>query len=48
MVDADCKKLAEGSIIQLEGKGYYRVDKATGCGPEGRMVLFKIPTGGKA
>ncbi|OAQ98520.1 hypothetical protein LLEC1_02690 [Akanthomyces lecanii] len=48
MVDGDCAELAEGAIIQLERKGYFRVDKATGQGPEGKMVLFKIPTGGKA
>lgn len=49
MVDAvvgeDSKSLAEGDIIQLERKGYFRVDKAIGNGPDGKLVLFKIPTG---
>lgn len=48
MVDSNCAALAEGSIIQLERKGYFRVDRAVGHGPKGRLVLFKIPTGGKA
>jgi glutamyl-tRNA synthetase len=30
-------------IIQLERKGYYRVDRAAGAGKP--LVLFGIPTG---
>lgn len=48
LVDANCAELAEGAIIQLERKGYFRVDKATSRCREGKIVLFKIPTGGKA
>lgn len=37
-------ELIEGDIIQLERKGYFRVDKGIGQGPGGKAV-FKIPTG---
>lgn len=40
----DCRGLANGDIIQLERKGYFRVDKAPGGGPDHKAVLFKIPT----
>ncbi|TQV95455.1 glutamyl-tRNA synthetase [Cordyceps javanica] len=45
LVGADCEGLVEGDIIQLERKGYFRVDKAIGKGPDGKAVMFKIPTG---
>ena len=45
--DANLAALKENDTLQLERRGYYRVDKAVGDGPEGRAVLFKIPTGGK-
>ncbi|KGQ03443.1 putative glutamate--tRNA ligase, cytoplasmic [Beauveria bassiana D1-5] len=45
IVDGDCEGLVDGDIIQLERKGYFRVDKAIGKGPEGKAVMFKIPTG---
>lgn len=45
--DAGLAMVEADSIIQLERKGYFRVDKAAGQGPGGRAVLFKIPTGGK-
>ncbi|KID73162.1 glutamyl-tRNA synthetase, partial [Metarhizium brunneum ARSEF 3297] len=38
-------ELTEGDIIELERKGYFRVDKGIGQGPGGKAVLFKIPTG---
>lgn len=48
-VGEDCKGHIEGDIIQVERKGYFRVDKAIGKGPDGKVVMFKIPTGtGKA
>ena len=43
--DANLAQLKEGDFLQLERKGYFRVDKAAGQGPEGRAVLFKLPTG---
>jgi glutamyl-tRNA synthetase len=50
MVEALCDPgvatLKEGDFLQLERKGYFRVDKAAGAGPQGRAVLFKVPTGG--
>ncbi|KAI5456729.1 tRNA synthetases class I, catalytic domain-containing protein [Mariannaea sp. PMI_226] len=46
-VDANIAQLKEGDFLQLERKGYFRVDKALGHGPEGRAVLFKVPTGGQ-
>ena len=47
LCDADLAGAEAGSIVQLERKGYFRVDKAAGEGPGGKAVLFKIPTGGK-
>lgn len=44
-VDANIKDLKEGEFLQLERKGYFRVDKALGDGPGGKAVLFKLPTG---
>ena len=42
---ADCNvtELKEGTIMQFERRGYYRLDKAHGDGE--RMVFFDIPTG---
>ncbi|KAJ3492573.1 hypothetical protein NLG97_g5298 [Lecanicillium saksenae] len=37
-----------GSFVQLERKGYYRVDKVTGKGKSRVTVLFKVPTGSQA
>jgi glutamyl-tRNA synthetase len=45
--DAGLALVEADTIIQLERKGYFRVDKAAGQRPGGRAVLFKIPTGGK-
>jgi glutamyl-tRNA synthetase len=47
LCDANLATVEANSIIQLERKGYFRVDKAAGQGPHGRAVLFKIPTGAK-
>ncbi|UPK95158.1 hypothetical protein LCI18_006093 [Fusarium solani-melongenae] len=47
LVDANISSLKEGEFLQLERKGFFRVDKALGQGPEGRAVLFKVPTGGQ-
>lgn len=45
LCDANLKDLKAGDFLQLERKGYFRVDKAAGEGPDGKAVLFKIPTG---
>ncbi|KAH8178833.1 tRNA synthetases class I (E and q), catalytic domain-containing protein [Sarocladium implicatum] len=45
LCDANLVELKAGDFLQLERKGYFRVDKAAGEGPGGRAVLFKIPTG---
>ncbi|CAM1509592.1 Fc.00g033310.m01.CDS01 [Cosmosporella sp. VM-42] len=45
-VDANIKDMKEGEFLQLERKGYFRIDKALGHGPGGKAVLFKLPTGG--
>jgi glutamyl-tRNA synthetase len=47
LCEANLAAVEAGSIIQLERKGYFRVDKAAGQGHHGRAVLFKIPTGAK-
>ena len=47
LCDPSLAELKEGDFLQLERKGYFRVDKAAGSGPSGRAVLFKLPTGGK-
>jgi glutamyl-tRNA synthetase len=47
LCDPTVKELKAGEFLQLERKGYFRVDKAAGEGPEGRAVLFKVPAGGK-
>ncbi len=43
LCDSNVKDLKEDDIIQLERKGYYRVDKAAKDGAG--LVLFGIPTG---
>ncbi len=48
MVNAVSAELANEVIILRERKGYCRIGKAAGQASKGRMVLFKIPTGGKA
>ncbi|OAA39418.1 glutamyl-tRNA synthetase [Metarhizium rileyi] len=45
MLDSNSAALSEGEVIQLERKGYYRVDKSIKSGATGKVVLFKIPTG---
>lgn len=43
LADTNVKNLKVGDIIQIERKGYYRVDKAST--PTSRAVLFTIPDG---
>lgn len=43
--DEGVAKLKQDDIIQLERRGYYRVDKAYDEGGEKKVVLFCIPTG---
>ncbi|KAI5918825.1 glutamyl-tRNA synthetase [Camillea tinctor] len=43
--DEGVSKLKKDDIIQLERKGYYRVDKAYGEDGQKKIVLFCIPTG---
>lgn len=45
ILDSNSAKLSQGDVIQLERKGYFRVDKPVNEGPAGKVVLFKIPTG---
>ena len=47
LVDANIKDLKAGQFLQLERKGFFRVDKALGDGPNGKAVLFKVPKGSK-
>lgn len=47
LCDPSLVELKEGEFLQIERKGYFRVDKAAGTGPAGRAVLFKVPTGAK-
>lgn len=42
--EAALSQLEEGSCIQLERRGYYRVDKPY-LGPNSPLVLFQIPDG---
>lgn len=41
--DANMRDCAPGDIIQLERKGYYRVDEAASA--TAPMLLFSIPDG---
>ncbi|KAI1452876.1 glutamyl-tRNA synthetase [Annulohypoxylon moriforme] len=43
--DEGVAKLKKDDIIQLERRGYYRVDKGYDEGDEKKIVLFCIPTG---
>ncbi|KAI1091730.1 glutamyl-tRNA synthetase [Rostrohypoxylon terebratum] len=43
--DEGVAKLKKDDIIQLERRGYYRVDKGYEEGEEKKVVLFLIPTG---
>lgn len=47
VVDWNAATLASGDVIQLERKGYFRVDKAVGDNTHSRLVLFRIPTGAR-
>ena len=46
LCDPNLAEVKEGEFLQLERKGFFRVDKTHGNGPEGRAVLFKVPAGG--
>jgi glutamyl-tRNA synthetase len=43
--DEGVTNLKKDDIIQLERRGYYRVDKGYSDGDEKKVVLFNIPTG---
>jgi hypothetical protein len=45
LVDACLRTVNAGEVIQLERKGFYRVDKAYGGSPDEPCVLFYIPDG---
>ncbi|KAI0376707.1 glutamyl-tRNA synthetase, partial [Hypomontagnella monticulosa] len=45
LCDEGVTKLKKDDIIQLERRGYYRVDKGYEEGTERKVVLFCIPTG---
>lgn len=44
ILDSNCSALKENDIIQLERKGHFRVDRVRK--DDGKVVLFKIPSGG--
>lgn len=48
LCDADVANLRAGDIIQIERKGFFRVDKAVGQVLGEKAVLFKIPAASKA
>lgn len=43
--DHETKSLKKDDIIQLERRGFYRVDSGFDEGEKGKLVLFAIPTG---
>lgn len=45
--DAVLAESKEGDIVQLERKGFFRVDKTASRGSDGKAVLFRIPTSSK-
>lgn len=47
LLDACLRTVSVGDVVQLERKGFYRVDRAFGSKGEegGGMVLFYIPDG---
>lgn len=47
IMDTGVASLVAGDVIQLERKGYYRVDKTANDNADKILTLFKIPTGSK-
>lgn len=43
LCDASLAHEKEGDVIQLERKGFFRIDKAARKGPDGQAILIKIP-----
>ena len=44
-VDACCRLLKAGDVIQLERRGFYRVDAAYGGDDSKPLQLFNVPDG---
>lgn len=47
LCDAHLTDLEEGDFVQLERKGFFRLDKATEKGADGKAILFKVPSASK-
>lgn len=47
LCDAHLTRLKEGDFIQLERKGFFRLDKAAEKGADGKVILFKVPLASK-
>lgn len=47
LCDAHLTRLKEGDFVQLERKGFFRLDKAAEKGADGKVILFKVPSASK-
>lgn len=47
LCDADLTRLKEGDVVQMERKGFFRLDKTAAKGTDWKVILFKIPSASK-